>query len=76
VFLGTWRPRLALTAGLVILAVVGLVVLAGLTAVNVELLDGLDWRSVLVHGSGSSFVPVVGVVLVSASIAERALRRR
>lgn len=75
VFLGIRRPRLALPAGLVILAVVGLVVLAGLTVVNVELPDGLDWRSVLVHGSGSSFVPVVGIVLVSAAIAGRTRHR-
>lgn len=75
VFLGVWRPRLAMPAGLVILTLTAATVLAQTTAVNTALIDWLDWRSVLAHAGGAYFVPVVGAVLVCASLASRITRR-
>lgn len=71
VFLG-WRwPRTGLAAGLVTLVLVASAWIASYANPWAQPSSWMDWPMVWAHGGGTTFVPVVGTVLVCASIAGR-----
>lgn len=74
VFLG-WRwPRVALTAGVVILVLALFVAVTGISAPGSE--TSLDAFGAVVNGARATFAATVGAVLVCASVTARIASRR